>query len=88
MEGKKSRKRTLDGEVVSTKMQKTAVVLVKAKVLHPIYKKYYMRGKRYKVHDPESLCKKGDRVRIVECRPHSADKKWRLVSVLKTRELA
>ena len=82
MEPKKLRKRTLDGEVVSTKMSKTAVVLVRKRLLHRIYKKYFTRGKRYKVHDPQETCSKGDKVRIIECRPISKDKAWRLVSIL------
>lgn len=81
-EHKKPHKRTLDGKVVSRNMQKTAVVLVKKKVLHPLYKKYYTRRKRYKVHDPEEKCSTGDQVRIIQCRPVSSEKKWRLESIL------
>jgi len=75
-------KRLIEGTVISTKMSRTAVVLVKRRVLHPVYKKYYVRGKRYKVHDPEGKCAVGDTVRIIPCRPISKDKRWELQSIL------
>ena len=79
---KKRIKRTLEGTVVSTRMRKTAVVLVKQRVLHSVYKKYYMRGRRYKVHDPDEKCTAGDQVRIIQCRPISKEKRWLLQSIL------
>lgn len=80
----RKRKRTLVGTVVGTRMQKTAVVLVRTRVLHKVYKKYYVRRKRYKVHDPEEKCSPGDKVRIVESRPVSKEKKWKIDEILET----
>lgn len=79
----KRRMKMIEGEVVSKKMQKTAVVLVRKRVLHRTYKKYYTRKKHYKVHDPEERCSVGDLVRIVECAPVSKEKKWRLGGVIR-----
>ena len=75
-EKKRSHKKTLEGEVVGTATAMTAIVRVKSRVLHPVYKKYFTRGRRYKVHDPGSKCKVGDQVTIIECRPVSKDKRW------------
>ena len=85
-ETKKAVKRTMQGEVVSTKMQKTAVVMVRSKVVHRIYKKAAAFRRRYKIHDPEGKCVEGDIVRIVECRPLSREKRWMLDAVLSRRE--
>jgi small subunit ribosomal protein S17 len=85
---KKKIKRTLDGTVVSTRTHKTAVVLVKQRVLHPVYKKYYLRGRRFKVHDPDEKCAAGDQVRIIQCRPISKEKRWMLQSILKKETAA
>jgi len=79
-------KRTLEGEVVSTAMQKTVVVQVRSRVLHPIYKKFYAKRTNYKVHDPQGACAKGDVVRIVECRPLSREKRWTLGEILTHKE--
>lgn len=87
-EDKKGIRRTLEGTVVSTRMRKTAVVLVKQRVLHPVYKKYYLRGRRYKVHDPDQKCTAGDTVRIIQCRPISKEKRWMLQSILKKETAA
>ena len=72
-------KRRLEGTVVSTKMQKTAVVRVDRTLLHSKYKKYFKVSKRYKVHDETNACVKGDVVVIEECRPIAKDKCWRIV---------
>jgi len=88
MAEKKKISRTLEGTVVSTRMRKTAVVLVKQRVLHPVYKKYYMRGRRYKVHDPDEKCTAGDMVRIIQCRPISKEKRWMLQTILKKETAA
>jgi small subunit ribosomal protein S17 len=77
----KTKKRTMEGEVVGTATAKTAIVRVKSRVLHPMYKKYFIRGRRYKVHDPESKCRIGDQVTIIECRPVSKEKKWMVHSI-------
>jgi small subunit ribosomal protein S17 len=69
-----------DGKVIG--MDKTIVVAVETKTLHPLYKKYIKRTKKVKAHDETNDARTGDRVRIVECRPISREKCWRLVSVL------
>jgi small subunit ribosomal protein S17 len=73
-------KRTFQGIVVSDKMDKTVVVRVDRTKVHPKYKKRYRVSKRFKVHDPENKCKVGDKVTIVECRPLSKEKRWKVLS--------
>ena len=68
--------------VVSDKMQKTAVVALETTVEHPLYKKRLRRTTRIKVHDEENTCRVGDRVEVMETRPLSRDKRWRLVQVV------
>lgn len=80
---KKSRKKILEGVVVSDKMEKTIVVTVSRKTPHLIYKKGIMKRKRYKVHDEEKTAKLGDRVRIIESKPYSKDKHFELLEVIK-----
>jgi len=80
---KTSRRRTFEGEVVKDGMNKTITVLVRKKVLHSLYKKYYTRRYRYMAHDPENACHVGDIVRIEECRPISKRKHWRVAAVIK-----
>jgi small subunit ribosomal protein S17 len=75
---KKRRSRVLQGTVCSDKMDKTIVVEVKRRVPHPTYKKYITRRVRYKAHDEQNQCNIGDNVLIVQCRPMSRDKRWRL----------
>ena len=70
------------GLVVSDKMEKTVVVAIERRVPHPIYGKMITRTKRLKAHDEENSAKVGDTVRIVETRPLSKDKRWRLVEIL------
>lgn len=70
------------GVVVSDKMDKTAVVMVKDKVLHPLYGKTVNRTAKFKVHDENNECGIGDHVRIMETRPISKDKRWRLVEIV------
>jgi small subunit ribosomal protein S17 len=74
--------KTLVGLVASDKMDKTVVVEVTRKVMHPVYQKYIERRKRYKAHDEANTCRQGDRVLIEECRPLSKDKRWRVKQVL------
>jgi small subunit ribosomal protein S17 len=74
------------GVVVSDRMQKTVVVSVERTVTHPKYKKILRRRTRVKVHDEQGRCHVGDRVLIVECRPLSRDKRWRVSKVLERAE--
>ena len=70
------------GTVVSDKMDKTVVVAVINRYPHPTYKKIVSRTKRYQAHDPENSCTTGDRVRIRETRPLSANKRWAIEEIL------
>ena len=72
--------RKLTGTVVSASMNKTVVVNVESRKLHPKYKKYYRVNKKYHVHDEKGAAKAGDKVMFVECRPLSKTKRWRLVT--------
>lgn len=74
--------KTFIGEVVSTKMDKTAVVVVETKKAHPLYKKRVKKTKKYHAHN-ELEVKEGDRVLIVETRPISKTKKWKIVEIIK-----
>jgi small subunit ribosomal protein S17 len=70
------------GVVVSDKMQKTVVVQIDRRMPHPVYGKMVTRSKRLKAHDEENSAKVGDTVRIMETRPLSKDKRWRLVEIV------
>ena len=72
-------RRVLTGRVTSDKMDKTITVLVERRVIHPLYKKFIRRSKKYAAHDEANLCKIGDTVRIEECRPFSKRKTWLLM---------
>lgn len=72
----------LEGIVVSDKMDKTVVVLVKLKYSHQMYKRTTIKKKKYKVHDIENKAKSGDRVKMIECRPFSKQKSFRLLEIL------
>ena len=74
------------GVVVSNKMDKSIVVRVDRTMKHPLYKKVIRRSKKYMAHDPENSCQIGDTVRIMECRPMSSRKRWRLVEIVKRPE--
>jgi len=74
--------RTLVGEVVSDKMDKTITVLVERREKHPLYKKYVRRSTKMHAHDESNECHIGDRVAIEQCRPMSKTKAWRLHSVI------
>ena len=76
------RKKTYQGRVVSDKMEKTIVVAIEKRMLHRLYKKYVKQTKKIKAHDEKNEAKQGDLVRVVECRPISKDKQWRLTEVL------
>ena len=73
-------KRILQGVVVSDKMDKTIVVKVERRVMHPVYKKFVRRSKKYHAHDEANQFKTGDQVRIRECRPLSRTKRWEVVA--------
>ncbi len=72
-------KRVLTGRVVSDKMDKTVTVLVERRVMHPLYKKFIRRSKKYAAHDEANLCQEGDVVSIEECPPISKRKTWTVV---------
>ncbi|KZD01114.1 30S ribosomal protein S17 [Oceanibaculum pacificum] len=73
-------RRQLQGTVVSDANEKTIVVQVDRRVMHPVYKKFITRSKKYHAHDEENRFKTGDLVKIEECRPISKNKRWRVVS--------
>lgn len=75
-------RKTRVGVVSSDKMDKTVVVMVKDKVMHPLYNKIINRTVKYKAHDENNQCGIGDKVLIMETRPISKDKRWRVVEVL------
>ncbi|HPE88896.1 MAG TPA: 30S ribosomal protein S17 [Spirochaetia bacterium] len=75
-------KQVLQGVVVSDKMDKTIVVEIMMRKLHPLYKKYLTRSKKVKAHDEKNDAKVGDTVRVVETRPLSRDKRWRLSEIV------
>ncbi len=80
------RRKIREGTVVSDKMDKTVVVLVERLVKHPQYRKYRRQRRRYKAHDEQNRCRVGDRVRIVETRPLSAQKRWAVQAILERSE--
>jgi small subunit ribosomal protein S17 len=77
------RKRKLVGIVVSNKMEKTIVVQVDRLVKHPLYKKVLKKKSKFFAHDHENTCNIGDIVSIMECRPLSKHKRWRMIEILK-----
>lgn len=78
----KVNKKTYTGQVVSDKMEKTIVVAITTKTLHRLYKKYVTRTKKVKAHDERNDAHIGDTVKVVECRPISKEKKWRLTQIV------
>ena len=77
-----------EGTVISNKMQKTIVVRVSRMVRHPVYNRYIPQASAFKVHDEKNIAALGDFVRIMETRPISKDKRWRLVEVIKRASTA
>ena len=75
-------RKTRTGVVVSDKMDKTVVVAIKTKVRHPLYGKMVNRTRKFKAHDEENACGIGDTVRIMETRPLSKDKRWRVAEII------
>ena len=78
----RGKRKTLVGVVTSDKMEKTVIVMVKRLVLHPIYKKYVRKRKKIKAHDEQNQCHMGDKVQLIETRPLSREKRWRVKEVL------
>ena len=81
-ENKRAFRKTLVGMVVSDKMDKTVVVAIADRVKHPLYKKIVKRTYKLKAHDEKNECGVGDRVLVMETRPLSKDKRWRLVEII------
>lgn len=75
-------RKTRTGTVISDKMDKTVIVRVQTLKEHPKYKKHVQQSTRFKAHDEQNQCKVGDRVRIMETRPLSHDKRWRVVAIV------
>ena len=73
---------TVEGRVVSNKMDKTITVLVERQVKHALYGKYIRRSTKLHAHDADNACKEGDVVRIAECAPMSKTKNWRVVTIV------
>jgi small subunit ribosomal protein S17 len=78
----KKGKLVLQGVVTSDKMEKTIVLEIMMRKLHPLYKKYVTRSKKVKAHDEKNEAHVGDTVRVEECRPFSRDKRWRLIEIV------
>lgn len=79
----RGRRKVKIGKVVSAKkMDKTILVAVERQVAHPLYKKYFKKTNKFMAHDAENSCNEGDTVRIMETRPLSARKRWRLVEII------
>jgi len=78
----RGRRKTRIGKIVSNKMDKSIVVAIERRVAHPIYKKYYKKTTKLMAHDPNNECQIGDIVEIMETRPLSKRKRWRLVKIL------
>jgi len=81
-----TKKREWVGRVLSNKMNKTVVVAVERSVIHPVYRKVLRRVTKMKAHDEQNVCQIGDRVRLVETRPISKDKHWRVVEIIGSGE--
>lgn len=81
-EAKRNLRKTRTGIVVSDKMDKTVVVAIKTKVKHPLYGKIMNKTSKLKVHDENNECGVGDTVKVMETRPLSKDKRWRLVEIM------
>ena len=78
----RANRKTKVGKVISDKMDKTIVVAIEGRVKHPLYKKIVKRTYKLKAHDENNECNIGDRVRVMETRPLSKDKRWRLVEII------
>ncbi|MBF0353179.1 MAG: 30S ribosomal protein S17 [SAR324 cluster bacterium] len=83
MEQNRKVKKVKQGIVVSNKMERSIVVRVETTKKHPLYNRTMLRSEKYMAHDEENVCKEGDVVRIIECKPISSKKRWRLLDVVK-----
>lgn len=83
----KTKRKVRFGKVISDKMDKTVVVAVERLTKHPLYGKTIRRTKKFKVHDEENSCHVGDKVKIMEVRPLSKEKNWRVVEIIEKSEL-
>lgn len=81
------KRKVREGLVVSNKMTKTVVVAVETRKVHPLYKKGIRLTKKYKAHDENNTCKVGDKVKIVETRPLSKEKRWRVAEIMSAKEV-
>ena len=81
------KRKVREGLVVSNKMAKTVVVAVETRKVHPLYKKAIRVTKKYKAHDENNACKIGDKVKIVETRPLSKEKRWRVAEIMSPKEM-
>ena len=81
-ENKIRQRKSRQGIVISDRMEKTIVVQIDDKVMHPVYKKYVRKRVKYKAHDEANNARRGDTVLIEECRPLSRDKRWRLKNIV------
>jgi len=79
------KRKVREGLVVSNKMAKTVVVAVESRAVHPLYKKAIRFTKKYKAHDENNACKPGDKVKIVETRPLSKQKRWRVAEIISAK---
>ncbi len=86
VEEQRNLRKVRQGKVVSDKMDKTIVVAVEDRVRHPLYKRTIRQTKKFKAHDEENSCRIGDIVRIMETRPLSKEKRWRLIEILERAE--
>lgn len=83
---KRGMRKVLTGKIVSDKMDRTVVVAVESLVRHPLYQRTIRRTKKFKAHDEENTCRIGDKVRMMETRPLSKEKRWRIIEVLERAE--
>lgn len=79
---KRGRRKTRIGKVISNKMDKSIIVAIERRIMHPIYKKYFKKTTKFMAHDQNNVANIGDIVKIMETRPLSARKRWRLVEVV------
>jgi small subunit ribosomal protein S17 len=82
------KRKVREGLVISDKTDKTVVVAVETRKVHPLYKKAIRVTKKYKAHDENNACTIGDKVKIVETRPISKEKRWRIIEIISKREVA
>ncbi len=80
--GERGKRKILTGVVSSDKMDKTVVVMVNRLVLHPVYKKYVRKRTKVKAHDEKNECRIGDKVLLIETRPLSREKRWRVKEII------